>query len=112
MKPIENLSLKDLELYQAHQWADQAQRERLRFCGDLEMRNRLFHERRAKACQEIEELTRICCEETDRARQARIDELSMHQERIPATVSQLLAHIQDFTEQGEFLVRCEIISRS
>ena len=60
------------------------------------MRNRLFREHQAKACQEIEELTRICCEETDRARQARIDELFLHQERNSATVSQLLAHIQDF----------------
>ena len=31
-------------------------------------------------CQEIEELKRICCEETDRARRARIDELSVHQD--------------------------------
>ena len=38
------------------------------------MRNRLFPENQAKDCQEIEELRRICCEETDRARQARIDE--------------------------------------
>ena len=35
----------------------------------------------------------MCCEETDRARQLRIDELSMQQERNPSTVSQLL--IQD-----------------
>ena len=36
-----------------------------------------------------------CCEEADRARQARIDELSMHQERNPTTVSHLLTQIQD-----------------
>ena len=46
-------------------------------------------------CQEIEELRRICCEETDRARQARIDELTVHQVRNPTTVSQLLTQIQD-----------------
>ena len=57
------------------------------------MRSRLFRENRAKDCQDIEELRRICFEETDRARQARIDELSMHQERNPATVSQLLTQI-------------------
>ena len=46
-------------------------------------------------CQDIEELRRICCEETLSARQARFDELSMHQERNPTTVSQLLTQIQD-----------------
>ena len=35
-----------LELYQAHQWADQAQGQRVNLCGELEMRNRLFQESR------------------------------------------------------------------
>ena len=69
-----------LQLQQANQWADQAQGDKISLCGELEMRNRLFRENQAKDCQEIEELRRICCEETDRAKQARIDELSMHQE--------------------------------
>ena len=62
-----------LELYQANQWADQdqAQREKIHLCGELGMRNRIFQERRARDCQEIEDLRRICCEETDRARQLR-----------------------------------------
>ena len=59
------------------------------------MRNRLFREHHATDCQEIEELKRNCCEEADPARQARIDELSMHQERNPTTVSQLLTQILD-----------------
>ena len=63
--------------------------------GELEIWNRLFRENEAKDCQEIEELRRICCEEADRARQARIDELSLRQERNPTTVSQLLTQIQD-----------------
>ena len=41
------------------------------------MRDILFRETRARNCQEIEELRRICCKETDRARQLRIDELSL-----------------------------------
>ena len=61
--------------------------------GELEMRNGLYRENQAKDCQEIEELRRICCEETDRARQARIDEMSVQQERNPTTVSQLLTQI-------------------
>ena len=59
------------------------------------MRNRLFQENHARDCQEIEELRRICCEEADRARQAIIDELCMHQERNPTTGSQLLTQIQE-----------------
>ena len=38
---------------------------------------RLFRENHAKDCQDIEELRRIRCEETDPAGQARIGELSM-----------------------------------
>ena len=73
------------------------------------MRNRLFREHEAKYCQEIEELRRNCREETNRARQARIDELSVHQERNPTTVSQLLTQIQvlqnkvnSLSDAGEF----------
>ena len=60
----------------------------------LELRFRLFRENHAKDCQDIEE-RRICCEETGRARQARIDELSVHQKRTPTTVSELLTQIQE-----------------
>ena len=59
------------------------------------MRNRLFREHQAKDCQEIEELRRTWCEEAGRARQARIDELSMRQGKNPTTVSQLLTQILD-----------------
>ena len=92
-----NLELESQRLHVQHanQWADQAQREKISFCGELEMRNRLFRENRAKKSQEIEELKTICCEETDRAGQARIGELSMHLERNPTTLSQLLTQIQD-----------------
>ena len=45
------------------------------------MRNKLFQESRTKDCQEIEELRRRCCEESDRARQAKLDELSVMQQR-------------------------------
>ena len=49
---------------------------------------------------QFEELKRICCAETDRARQASIDELSMHQERNPTTVSQLLTLIQEWKNKA------------
>ena len=69
--------------------------EKINLRGELEMRTRLFQESRARDCQPHEELRRICCEETDRARRVRIDELSLQQERNPTTVSQLLTQIQD-----------------
>ena len=47
------------------------------------------------ACQEIEELRSICCEQSHRARQARTDELSLKQERNPTTVSQMVAQIRE-----------------
>ena len=67
------------------------------------MRNRLFNDSRARDCQEIEELRRICCEETNRARQLRIDELSMQQERNPSTVNQLMAQIQEMQDKATSL---------
>ena len=48
-----------LELYEAKQWAAQAHREEMSLRGDLEVRNRLFQESRARNCQEIAELRRI-----------------------------------------------------
>ena len=76
-----------LQLQQANRWADQAQRDKISLYGEMELKN--IREHQAKDCQEIQELRRICCEETLRARQARIDELSKHQERNPTAVSQL-----------------------
>ena len=68
-------------LNQASRWADQSHRDKISLYGVLELRNRLFQENHARDCQEIEELRRICFEETDRARQGRIDDLSVPQER-------------------------------
>ena len=83
------------QLQQASRWVDQAQRDKISSYGELEFRSRPFQENHARDCQEIEELRRICCEETNRATQARIGDLSMHQERSPTTVSQLLTQIQE-----------------
>ena len=83
------------QLHQATRWADWAQRDKISLCGEWELRNRLFQEDHARDCQEIEELRSIRCEEADRARQARSDELSLHQERNPTIVSQLLTQIRE-----------------
>ena len=74
---------------------DQAQRDKISLYGEVELRNRLFQENHARDCQKIEELRSTCCEEADRARQARIDELSVQQEWNPTTVSQMMAQTRE-----------------
>ena len=86
------LESQKMELYQANQLTDQAQREKSWLSGELVLRNRAFQEDCAVACQEIRELRRICCVETGRPRHLNIDELSMHQRDHPSTVSHRLPH--------------------
>ena len=57
----------------------------------------------------MQEIEKICSEETDRASQARSDELSMHHERNRTTVSQMWLKF-GFAEQREFLVREQLWS--
>ena len=66
---------------------------------ELDTRNRSFQEDRARDGQEIEELRRICCAEADRARQLKLDELSMQQKENPSTVNQLMAQIQELQDK-------------
>ena len=47
--PHRELESQRLELHQANQWADQAQREKISLYGELEMRNRLIQESRTIA---------------------------------------------------------------
>ena len=66
------------------------------------MRNRLVQEDHARDCQEIEEWRRICCEEADQAREARIEELFKQQQRNPTTVTQMMAQIRDLSDARKF----------
>ena len=68
-----------MELCQANQLIDQTQREKSWLFGELGMSNKVCREDRAKDCQEIEELRRVCCAEADRARQLKIHELSVYE---------------------------------
>ena len=95
-----------IQLHQAKQWADQAQGEKIDLCRELEMRNRMSHKNLLR-----KELRKICCEETKRVTQLRIDELYMQQERGPTTVSQLLSQIQDLQNEVNSLSE-EGLSRS
>ena len=84
MNLIENLNLKDLQLQQAKIWADNAHRQKINLCGELEMRNSLFQESRTKDCREIEEFRNLAAmKKVIKARQAKLDELSMKQQRNP-----------------------------
>ena len=103
MKPNGELESQRLELSQATQWADQAQREKVNLCGELEMSNSIFQEKRVRDCQEIEELRRMCCSETGRARKLKIDDLSLQQKGNPSTVSQLFTQVQDLQNKENSL---------
>ena len=95
MRSMKNLNLNDFSHIKQVHGQIMLRETKLALYRELELRNRLFQEDHARDCQELEELRRICCEETDRARQATIDELSMHQERNPSTVSQLMAQLRE-----------------
>ena len=71
MRLIKNWSLNDWSYNRRTNGLTRLKEWRIH-CGELEMRNRFFRENRAKA---VGELRRMCCEETDRAGQARIDDL-------------------------------------
>ena len=55
----------------------------------------LFKKVAQKIANTLKNLRRHCCEESDRARQAKLDELSVMQQRDPQTVSQLLAQMRE-----------------
>ena len=83
------------QLHEEGRWADQAQRDKISMYAELELRNGLFQENHARDCQQIEELRSSCCEDVDRTRRVKSDELSMQQERNPTTVSQMMAQIRE-----------------
>ena len=62
--------------------------------GELEMRNGLFLQSRARDCQEIKELRRFCYEEANKTIQSRIEEMCMNQEG-PSVVIQDMSEIQE-----------------
>ena len=103
-RSIKNLSLSDFSYIKQVDGQIRLKETKIKLvCGDLELRNRLFQEDHARDCQEIEELRRICSEETNQARQARIEELSTKQQRNPSAVSQMKAQIRDLQNRANSL---------
>ena len=81
------------ELHHVNQWACQSQVESRRIFEELTTKSRRYQENHALHCMEIEELRRICHEETERARQSRTDELQAQKKGELSTVNQLLSQI-------------------
>ena len=94
MNPIENLKLKDYSFFRRI-YGTMLEAKELGCVENWKWGTSSSKKSRTKDCQEIEELRRRCCEESDRARQAKLDELSMMQQRDPQTVSQLLAQMRE-----------------
>ena len=90
----ESLNLKDKQLLEATRWADQAQRERIRMCSELEMKNRLHQKCFARGCQEIEELRRRCFKEETGVTHQKLIGYSIQQDQESRTVSLLRDQIQ------------------
>ena len=88
----------------ASQWTDQAQRDIIRLCGELERKNRLHQECYTRNRQGIEELRRRCYKEESNLSQYRLDEFSMLQERDPNTVSHLKDQIRELQEQVNLMI--------
>ena len=67
--------------------ADQAQRERLKLCSELEMKSRLHQEYHARSCREIEELKKRCYQEENAAKQRKAEEFTAQLDQESRTVS-------------------------
>ena len=91
------------QLLEANQWADQAQRERIHLCSELEMKNRLHQECYARSCQENEELRRRCFSEENGVTRQKWNEYSLQQDQESRTVSLLRDQIQKLQDRSEFI---------
>ena len=91
------------QLLETNQWADQAQRERILLCSELEMKNRLHRECYARSGQEIEELRRRCYKEENEVTQQTLNEYSMQQAQESRTASLVWDQIRKLQERLEFI---------
>ena len=95
----QQLESQRLELYQANQWAGQAQQENSRPFGEVSTKNRIHQEHHARDCQDRVKLRKICCKQADRVRRLRIDEVSKQKKQNSSTVNQLLSQIQELQDK-------------
>ena len=88
-----------MELYRANQLINQTRRKKSWLCDESDMRIRAFQGDRARNCREIEELQRIFCVDTERARHLRCDEPSTQKEENNSTVNQFMVQIQELQDK-------------
>ena len=101
-----------LQLLEANQWADQAQRERIHLCSEVEMKNRLHQESNARSCREIEDLKRHCCQEENTEKQQRLEEFPTQHDQESRTVSLLRDQVRRLQERLEFIEDSKILRSS
>ena len=110
--PIENKNLKDSSLIKRIYGQTLLTEKEFICVENGKWGNTLFQESRTKDCWEFEELRNRCYEVSDKARQTKLDGLSMKQQRNPHTVSQLLAQKRELQNKVKFLVWCKRFSWS
>ena len=91
------LESQESELHHANQWALESRR----MFEELKTKSRLYQENHALDCLAIEELRRICHEETERARQLRTDEFCAQKKEEPSAMNQLLSQIWTLQDSEE-----------
>ena len=101
------LQCQTMELHQASHLTDQTRREKSWLCDELERRDRALQGDRARNCQEIEELQRICCTDAETAQELRSDELKTRKEEGKSAVKQLYGSDSGIARQGECFERRE-----
>ena len=80
-EPQRELGSQRPQLLEANWCTDQAQRERIHLCSELEMKSRLHQERYARSCQEIEELKRRFYKEENEVTQQKMNEHTMQHDQ-------------------------------
>ena len=83
-----------MELYQANQLSDHSQREKSWPHTELDRKETLLPEDRMRSLQEIKELKKMCCTETEKANQLRMDDLSVQDKESKSPVKQLMVQIR------------------
>ena len=84
-----------MELYQTNHWDSQGKIEKWRMFEQAAMKSRLYQANHAKDCIEIQELRRICFEETERVRQLRADDFYAQKKEELPTMNHLVSQIQE-----------------
>ena len=100
---INNLNLSDFSDIKQVDGQIRFRETKVVWMDNLNWLKRLFHEDFAKDCQKNQESRRICCNETDHARQARLEELSMQQQRNLTIVFQMMAQIRNLQNKENSL---------